>query len=98
MRKLILAMMALAAAGAAALATSAPAAAQDYPWCVTGRDTGYPGDCSYTSYGQCMASASGRYAYCSINPRVAFGRPVQPGGRRAPNPYGAPYSYYDYYR
>jgi hypothetical protein len=82
MRKLVLAMMALTAAGAATLITSAPAAAHDYAWCVTGRDMGYPGDCSYTTYGQCMASASGRYAYCSVNPRVAFGPQQQPRGRR----------------
>jgi hypothetical protein len=88
MRKLILAAMALTAAGAATLATSAPAAAHDYPWCVTGKDVGYPGDCSYTTYNQCMASASGRYAYCNINPRVAFGQQV-PYGRR-----GYPYGYY----
>jgi len=81
MRKLVLAMMALTAAGAATLATSVPAAAHDYAWCVTGRDMGYPGDCSYTSYAQCMASASGRYAYCNVNPRVAFGQ-QQPRGRR----------------
>jgi hypothetical protein len=89
MRKLILAMMALTAAGAATLTTSAPAAAQDYPWCLSGRDTGYPGECSYTTYNQCMASAFGRYAYCSINPRVAFGQQA-PRGRR--------YYPYDYYR
>ena len=89
MRKLILAMMAVTAAGAATLATSAPAAAHDYAWCVTGRDMGYPGDCTYTTYNQCMASASGRYAYCSVNPRVAFGQQV-PHGRR--------HYQYDYYR
>jgi hypothetical protein len=33
-----------------------------------------PGDCSYTSYNQCMASASGRALYCNVNPRVAFGQ------------------------
>jgi hypothetical protein len=72
--------MAVTAAGAANLATSAPAAARDYPWCVQGRDIGYPGDCSYTTYAQCMASASGRLAYCGVNPRVAYG---QQRGRRA---------------
>lgn len=74
MRKLILAVMAVTAAGAATLATSAPAAAHDYPWCVQGKGVGYPGDCSYTSYAQCMASASGRQAYCGVNPRVAYGQ------------------------
>ena len=74
MRKLILAMLALSAAGAATLADLAPAAAYDYPWCVQGRGVGFPGDCSYTTYGQCMASASGRAPYCNVNPRVAFGQ------------------------
>jgi len=37
MRKFLLTMLALGAAGVATLATSAPAAAYDYPWCVQGR-------------------------------------------------------------
>jgi Protein of unknown function (DUF3551) len=88
MRKLVLAMMALVAGFVVTLAMSAPAAAYDYPWCVQGRGVGIPGDCSYQSYAQCMASASGRALYCNINPRVAFGRlPRRP---RYPN-----YYYYD---
>ena len=74
MRKLVLAMMALTAGSVVTLASSAPAAAYDYPWCVQGRGVGIPGDCSYETYAQCMASASGRALYCNINPRVAFGR------------------------
>ena len=74
MRNASLIVAALLAAGAATLAGSTPAAAIDYPWCVQGRGIGIPGDCSYTSYGQCMASASGRGLYCNVNPRVAFGR------------------------
>ncbi len=80
MSKLVLAMMALTAAGVVTLASSAPAAAFDYPWCVQGRGVGIPGDCSYETYGQCMASASGRALYCNINPRVAFGS-LPRGGR-----------------
>lgn len=88
MRNLLLAL----AAVAAAVATSAPAAAQVDAWCVQGRDEGIPGDCSYASYAQCMASASGRGAYCNVNPRVAFGRPTPaPRGRRG-------YQRYDDYR
>ena len=79
MRKFILALM---AATAVCVATSAPAAAFDYPWCLQGPQTGIPGDCSYTSYAQCMATASGQYAYCNINPRVAYGQQL-PRGRRA---------------
>ena len=74
MRNASLAIAALLAAGAATLAGATPAAAIDYPWCVQGRGVGIPGDCSYTSYAQCMASASGRGLFCNVNPRVAFGR------------------------
>jgi hypothetical protein len=74
MRNASVIIAALLAAGAATLAGSTPAAAIDYPWCVQGRGVGIPGDCSYTSYGQCMASASGRGLYCNVNPRAAFGR------------------------
>jgi hypothetical protein len=55
-----------------AIAGSGPAAAFDYPYCMQGRDQGIPGDCSYRSYAECMASASGRDAYCAVNPRIAF--------------------------
>ena len=82
MRNLILGLMAVTAAGVATLATSAPAAAYDYAYCLQGRDTGYPGDCSYATYAQCMASASGRYAYCGVNPRVAYGQMPGSRGRR----------------
>jgi uncharacterized protein DUF3551 len=74
MRNAALATLVLFVAGAATLAGTAPAAAYDYPWCVQGRGVGIPGDCSYQTYGQCMASASGRAVYCNINPRVAFDR------------------------
>jgi hypothetical protein len=80
MRKTILTVSALAAA-IVAMATSGPAAAFDYPWCAQGRGVGIPGDCSYRTYGQCMASASGRNLYCNINPRVAFGRERRPHSR-----------------
>ncbi len=72
MRNTILATLVLVAAGATTIAGSGPAAAVEYPYCVQGRGVGVPGDCSYTSYGQCMASASGRGLYCNVNPRVAF--------------------------
>jgi hypothetical protein len=74
MRNAMLAMVALMSAGAATIAGAGPAAAIDYPWCIQGGGWGVPGDCSYRSYAQCMASASGRRVYCNINPRVAFGQ------------------------
>ncbi|MFZ2156409.1 MAG: DUF3551 domain-containing protein [Bradyrhizobium sp.] len=74
MRNAKLAMLVLLAAGASTMAGSTPAAAYDYPYCIQGGGWGFPGDCSYRSYAQCMASASGRRVYCNINPRVAFDR------------------------
>jgi hypothetical protein len=65
------------------MAGSAPAAAGDYPWCVQGKEIGYPGDCSYSTYQQCQASASGRYASCGVNPLVAFQQQQQPRRTRA---------------
>jgi len=84
MRKTILTVMALSAAAIATMAMSGPAAAHDYPWCAQGKGVGVPGDCSYQTYGQCMASASGRNLYCNVNPRVAFGRAQRV---RQPYPY-----------
>ena len=74
MRKTMLAVMTVLAAGAASLASSAPAAAYDYPWCAQGKGFGIPGDCSYPTYAACMASASGRFLTCNISPRVAYGQ------------------------
>ena len=87
MRNAVLATLALLTAAAATVASSGPAAAIDYPYCVQGRGVGIPGDCSYSSYAQCMASASGRGLYCNVNPRVAFGQ------QRRGRPYR---NYYDY--
>ena len=77
MRNVKLAMLILLAAGAATMASPTPAAAFDYPYCIQGGGWGVPGDCSYRSYAECMASASGRRVYCNINPRVAFGQQQQ---------------------
>jgi hypothetical protein len=88
MRKTILTFAALLAAAIAAIATAGPAAAYDYPWCAQGRGVGIPGDCSYRTYGQCMASASGRNLSCNVNPRVAFGSARHPR-------YGRHYLYSD---
>jgi hypothetical protein len=71
----------LAAAAVATLlmslgsSTSAVAQAR---YCLQGRIWGYPGNCQFATYRQCMASASGTDAYCGINPRSAYAR----SGRR----------------
>jgi uncharacterized protein DUF3551 len=41
-------------------------------YCLQGRIWGYPGNCQFSSYAQCMATASGVDAYCGINPHYAF--------------------------
>jgi Protein of unknown function (DUF3551) len=58
----------------AGAAFTLPAQAQEYPYCLQGRETGIPGDCNYRSYRECMASASGRNAFCGRNPRFAYDR------------------------
>jgi hypothetical protein len=50
----------------------APAESDSY--CLQGRQWGYPGNCQFSSYAQCMATASGTDAYCGINPQYAFAR------------------------
>jgi len=75
MRRTILAILAFTALGTGGLVGFAPPAAADsydYPWCIQGRQEGYPGYCGYQTYQQCQASASGRNAYCGYNPRFAF--------------------------
>jgi hypothetical protein len=73
MRNLAIALAAVSVLGVGA-SISSPASAMDYPYCLQGRQTGVPGDCQYRSYRECMASASGRAAYCAVNPRYAFNR------------------------
>jgi hypothetical protein len=71
MRNILLAVATLAGV----LAFNAGAAnARDYRFCLQqGWEPG-PGTCYYDTYAQCMASASGRNAYCQENPRFAFAR------------------------
>jgi hypothetical protein len=55
---------------------TAPIAAHDYPYCIQGEEfPGGSGDCSFTTFQQCQAAASGRTAYCGANlafPKVAL--------------------------
>jgi len=61
---------------------SASAGGNDYPYCLQGRIWGYPGLCYFTSYQQCLASASGVDAYCGINPSSTFAQQWQGERRR----------------
>ena len=69
MRNLICA--ALAAASVLAIAAPVPASAQEYKYCLQGKRWGYPGNCQFSTYQQCMVTASGTVDYCDINPRYA---------------------------
>jgi len=65
----------------------ATASADDYPFCIKGRD--YPpgvGQCIFPSYAACQATASGQFAYCDINPFFHGNQTAapQPRGRRIP--------------
>jgi hypothetical protein len=53
----------------------APAvAAADTPdrYCLQGNDWGYPGNCEFSTYQQCEATASGTTAGCGENPQYLF--------------------------
>ncbi len=71
----IIAMLALLAAGPAAIAGSASPVSYDYPWCIYGGELGYSGDCSYETQAQCRASAFGQsMLHCDVNRRLLFER------------------------
>jgi hypothetical protein len=52
-----------------------PVAASEYRYCLQGDDYAGAGDCAFTSYLQCQASASGRTASCAANPYLAAANP-----------------------
>jgi hypothetical protein len=82
MRKMQLALSALATMVLAGFAASTPASARDYPWCAQGGEYDYPGECAYSTYEQCLASISGRLLYCGPNPRMGYGEAPGPQPRR----------------
>jgi hypothetical protein len=53
----------------------APAVSASTPdrYCLQGNGWGYPGDCEFSSYQQCQATASGTTAACGENPQYLFG-------------------------
>lgn len=80
MRSLVIAAVAVSTLTGLPVSSS-PAVARDYPYCLQGRQQGYPGDCAFTSFQQCKATASGTTADCGLNPRFAFGATQPYGGR-----------------
>jgi hypothetical protein len=66
MRNVVLAL--LAASGLAVGAVPAEAVGTRYPFCLQGKDSPALSNCTYTSYQQCQATASGQFLYCIENP------------------------------
>ena len=64
------AILVLLAAGALTALGSAPAAAVGtrYPFCIQGDEQPGLSNCTFTSYEQCQATASGRFLSCIANP------------------------------
>ena len=76
-------ILALTILAIATVSVAGPAAARDYPFCIKGCDFGAGrGDCSFTSYQQCKATASGRDAYCDVNPQYNANAELQPDRSR----------------
>lgn len=79
----------LAAGGLAAIGMSpAQAVGTRYPFCIQGDEQPGLSNCSFTSYEQCQATASGRFLTCIANPYY-IGNSDEPrayDGRRPPPP------------
>jgi hypothetical protein len=75
-------IVALGVAVGAGLLDTRSAAHADWrqlaPWCAYQGGFGGNFDCSYYTWGQCMATARGLGGYCSPNPRVAYDPYRQP--------------------
>ena len=61
---------ALSLVGSMSPAPAAEAIQDNY--CLQGRRSGYPGNCEFSSFQQCMATASGTSDGCGINPMKAY--------------------------
>lgn len=86
MRNMLLAL--LAAAGLAGLGTApAQAVGSRYPYCLQGNDSPGLSNCTFTSYQQCQATASGRFLTCIENPYfVGYDDDAPRGYRGRPQP------------
>jgi hypothetical protein len=73
MRKMMLLPTVATVSLATLWAASSPAMAFGDRYCLQGRQWGYPGSCSFSTYRQCKATASGTASACGINPAYAYG-------------------------
>lgn len=85
----------LAAVGLAVVAGApAEAVGTRYPYCIQGDYQPGLSNCTFTSYEQCQATASGRHLWCIENPFYNPGRDIDPRdyrGPRARSVYPSPY-------
>ena len=96
MRKVLLLLLAGCGLGALAPAP-ANAVGTRYPFCIQGDEQPGLSNCTFTSYEQCAATASGRRLYCIPNPYyVPEGDAPPPAayGRSMPPPPPAGYRRY----
>jgi hypothetical protein len=74
-RRVFLAVLAAISAMTAVGSLSlADAAGTPDRYCLQGPQSEYPGNCQFTSYFQCMASATGKGDRCRENPRYEYAR------------------------
>jgi hypothetical protein len=80
--------LALAAAFGLAMVGTAPAEAVGtrYPFCLQGNDSPGLSNCTFTSYQQCQATASGRFLQCVANPFYGGGGEPRVYRERRPPP------------
>jgi uncharacterized protein DUF3551 len=85
MRNVILVLSATAAMGTLGT-TPAAAVGTRYPFCIQGSEQPGLSNCTFTSYEQCQATASGRFLYCIPNPFYAGSGNGPRASRRSPPP------------
>jgi Protein of unknown function (DUF3551) len=97
MRQAIL-LLATACGFSALLAAPAAAVGTRYPFCIQGDEQPGLSNCTFTSYEQCAATASGRRLYCIPNPFYVGDNDGPPGayGQRQLPPAPYPPSYRRY--
>ena len=87
MRNFVLAALAVGAVAAIGMVPDA-AHARDYPFCIKGDNyDSVTGDCSFDTYQQCLATASGRKDYCDANPFFAYPERPRSAYPRRPHPH-----------
>jgi hypothetical protein len=89
MRNIVLALLSVGGLGIAAI-VPAQAVGTAYPFCIQGDQ--YPGlsNCTFTSYQQCQATASGTANSCIANPYYNPGGNTGANRGRYPAPFGYP--------